>query len=76
MSNSPISNFNGFNVPAQLHYVPGIQSASFAASREGHLMIMLFLQELDLKMTQNMQEAERRSNATLMQTMAFIANNN
>ena len=53
-------------------------AASFAAStasRDSQLMMMLFGQELDRKMTQNMQESERRSNATLLQTMAFIANN-
>jgi hypothetical protein len=53
-------------------------AASFAASassRDSQLMMMLIAQELDRKMTQNMQESERRSNATLLQTMAFIANN-
>ena len=53
-------------------------AASFGAStasRDNQLMMMLFAQELDRKMTQSMQESERRSNATLLQTMAFIANN-
>ena len=44
--------------------------------------MMLFAQELDRKMNQRIQEADQRvnfadqkSNATLLQTMAFIANN-
>ena len=44
-------------------------AALFAASttsRDSQLMMMLFAQKLDRKMTQNMQESARRSNATLL----------
>ena len=75
-STSSLSNLNDLNLSMQLQTVPAFASlsATLSASRDGQLMMMLFAQELDRKMAQGMQESERRSNASLMQTIAFIAN--
>ena len=70
-----ILNSNGFNVALQLQNLPVMQCASFAASREGQLMIMLCAQEAE-RINQRFLELDRkRSNELLLQSLAFIANN-
>ena len=72
-SNS-ILNSNGFNVAPQLQNLPVMPCASFAASREGQLMIMLYAHEIE-RTNQRFQELDRkRSNELLLQSLAFIAN--
>ena len=75
------------NAPIQLQSAFASSTATFSASKEGQLMLMLFAAELGRKANhnsqdserrfiQNFQDSERRSNATLLQTMAFISNPN
>ena len=75
------------NAPMQLQSAFASSTATFSASKEGRLMLMLFAAELERKanqnfqdserrFNQNFQDSERRSNATLLQTMAFISNPN